>query len=80
MSWWLWEADSGCFATILDGRQNLNVFALADWCVTIEYAENERSVIDVVYNSTHQYSVNGLPVYSIVKFIEYSEVEYSEVE
>jgi len=78
MTWWFWEGDAGCFGTISDGRQNLNVYATADLCVTIEYAENERAVIEVVYDSEHQYSGNGLSVYTIVKFIEYSEVEYSQ--
>lgn len=68
MSWWFWEGDGGCFGTITDGRQSIELHAEADLCEPIEYEEGQEAVIKVIYDPEKQYAPDGKKMYSIVSF------------
>lgn len=68
MEWWFWEGDGGCFGTITDGRQNVELHSEADLCEPIEYSEGEEAVLSITFDSNKQYLPNGQKLYSIVKF------------
>ena len=70
MTWWFWEGDGGCFGTITDGRQSIELHAEADLCEPIEYEEGQKTVIKVIYDSQKQYASEGKKMYSIVNFIK----------
>ncbi|MCJ8314694.1 MAG: hypothetical protein HRU38_21440 [Saccharospirillaceae bacterium] len=78
MGWWFFEGDGGCFGTISNGRQNLELHAEADLCEAVGYDQNQRAVIIVTYNSNKQYAPDNQTMYSIIKFIEYSEAIYAD--
>ena len=70
MTWWFWEGDGGCFAVISDGRQNVELHSEAERCELIEYDENQRAKVAVIYDADKQYATGGSAMYSVVEFLE----------
>ena len=70
MTWWFWEGDGGCFGTLTDGRQNLELHAEADLCEPIDYEEGQEATITVTFDPDKQYSPNDEKMYSIIEFIK----------
>jgi hypothetical protein len=65
---WLFEGDGGCFGTLKNGSEEVEVWANADSCEKRQYKENEPAAIVVTYRSDEQW---GEKSYSIVEFREH---------
>lgn len=70
MTWWFWEGDGGCFGTISDGRQSIELHAEADLCEPIEYEEGQEASIKITFDPSKQYSPDNQKMFSIIKFIK----------
>lgn len=64
---WFFEGDGGCFGTLKNGAQEVEVWAEADACEQKEYKENEPAAIVVTYRRSEQWAEKS---YSIVEFRE----------
>lgn len=70
MSWWFFEGDGGCFGTLSDGRQRVELHAEADLCEAVEYEEGQEASIRVTFDPDKQYAPDNAKMYSITAFLQ----------
>ncbi len=66
MTFWMYEGDGGCFGSISDGVQEVELWVDVDTCGEVEYPENAPASVAVTYRSDNQYAPGTL--YTIVSF------------
>ncbi|WP_341708401.1 hypothetical protein [Halopseudomonas sp.] len=70
MTWWFWEGDAGCFGTLSDGEQSIELHAEADLCESIEYDDGQEATVRVTFDPGKQYAPDNKKMYSITDFIK----------
>jgi len=65
---WFFEGDGGCFATLSINDKNIELWAHADLCDSIDYQEGQLAKFDITYKNENQYDSEGKTMYTIVKF------------
>ncbi len=68
MTFWMYEGDGGCFGSISDGVQEVELWVDVDTCGQVEYPENAAASVEVTYRPDNQYAPGEL--YTIVSFNE----------
>ncbi len=66
MVFWMYEGDGGCFGSISDGAQELQLWVDVTTCGEAEYKENESASVEITFNPKNQYGPGK--TYTIVSF------------
>ncbi|MEH6567295.1 MAG: hypothetical protein V7756_18365 [Halopseudomonas sp.] len=66
MTFWMYEGDGGCFGSISDGMQEVELWVDVETCDQVEYPENAPASVEVTYRPDNQYAPGKL--YTIVSF------------
>jgi len=66
MTFWMYEGDAGCFGSISDGTQEVELWVDVDTCGQVEYPEDGTASLEVTFQPDMQLGQG--PVYTIVNF------------
>lgn len=66
MSFWMYEGDAGCYATLVRGAEEVELWSDAEICAGQEYAENQPAAVVVTYRADQQWGPGDS--YSVIEF------------
>ena len=66
MTYWDWEGDAGCYGTLEQDGQEVQLWANADSCKNVSYNENQEVAIKVTFNPDEQWAPGN--TYTVISF------------